>query len=201
MRQSRRGLKNLKEPNAKFPRALFIMANNELVRHADLSFVDGNIVLLAGSNYFVVHQGLLVRHSQVFHDLINAMDTTPAIEGRPVLSLPEPSHSIAYFLQALYDGMSVTNLTYFPARTLTFSSSFLTYDEPGFAVVASLLRVLTTYGVHRIRHDILRVLSTSWPTNLALWESRECSVTSPDGIYSPRPSLPHPVSVIPCHPN
>ena len=179
------------------------MANDELelVRHADLSFVDGNIVVLAGSDYFIVHQGLLVRHSQVFHELIKAMDTTPAIEGRPVLSLPESSRSIAYLLQALYDGMSVLSLHSSPARTLTFPSSFLTYDEPGFGIIASLLRVLTTYKIHRIRHDILRVLSNSWPTSLSHWESRECSVTSPDGVYSPRPSLPHPVSVIPCHHN
>ncbi|KAG8213809.1 hypothetical protein J3R82DRAFT_10522 [Butyriboletus roseoflavus] len=107
------------------------------------------------------------------------MDLTPAIEARPVLSLPESSRSIAYLLQALYDG-----------------TSFLTYDGPGFAIVASLLRVLTTYKVHRIRHDILRVLSTSWPTSLTQWDSRECSLTTPDGIYSPCPSLPHPVEVI-----
>lgn len=86
-----------------------------------------------------------------------------------------------------------------PPRTLTFISSFLTYDEPGFPVVASLLRVLTIYKVLRIRHDILRVLSFSWPTTLSQWESREHSVTTPDGVYSPRPSLPHPVSVTSCH--
>lgn len=177
------------------------MPANELVRHADLSFVDGNIVVLAGSEYFLVHQGLLVRHSQVLHDLIKAMDPAPAIEGRPVLSLPESSRSIAYLLQALYDGMSVLSLHTSLACTLTSPSSFLTYDGPGFAIVASLLRVLTAYKVHRTRQDILRVLSTSWPTNLSQWESRECSVTTPDGIYSPYPSLPHPVSVIPCHHN
>lgn len=177
------------------------MPNDELVRHGDLSFVDGNIVVLAGSEYFLVHQGLLVRHSQVLHDLIKAIDPTSSIEGRPVLSLPESSRSIAYFLQALYDGMSVTSLHASPACTLTSPSSFLTYDGPGFAIVSSLLRVLATYKVHRIRSDILRVLSTSWPTKLPQWESRECSVTTSDGIYSPRPSLPHPVSVIPCHHN
>ncbi|KIJ18848.1 hypothetical protein PAXINDRAFT_70392 [Paxillus involutus ATCC 200175] len=149
------------------------------VRHADLSFTDGNIVILADSNYFLVHQGLLARHSQVLGHLIKCMDPTPLIEGRPVLPLPEPSDSIACFLQVLYDG-----------------TSFLTYDEPGFATVASLLRVLTTYKVRRIRHDILDVLTASWPTTLAQWESRECSVTSPNGVYSPRPSLPHPIEVI-----
>jgi hypothetical protein len=164
------------------------------VRHADLSFTDGNIVILADSNYFLVHQGLLARHSQVLGHLIKCMDPTPLIEGRPVLPLPEPSDSIACFLQVLYDGTSVDSLIPL-AYTLTFTSSFLTYDEPGFATVASLLRVLTTYKVRRIRHDILDVLTASWPTTLAQWESRECSVTSPNGVYSPRPSLPHPMFV------
>ncbi|KAF9244858.1 hypothetical protein BU15DRAFT_41596 [Melanogaster broomeanus] len=150
-----------------------------LVRHTDLSFADGNIVILAGPSYFLVHQGLLSRHSQVLEHLIKSMDPTPTIEGRPVLSLPEPPDSIACFLQALYDGIS-----------------FLTYDEPGFTAVANLLRVLTTYKVQRVLRDILRVLSTFWPTTLAQWDSRECSVTSPDGVYSPRPSLPHPIEVI-----
>ncbi|KIJ67683.1 hypothetical protein HYDPIDRAFT_173491 [Hydnomerulius pinastri MD-312] len=148
-------------------------------RHVDLYFSDGNIVILAGSDYFLVHQGLLSRHSEVLEELIKQMDSTPGIEGRPVLSLPEPSHSIAHFLQALYDGIS-----------------FLTYDEPGFETVAGLLRVLTTYKVQHIRNDILRVLSTSWPTILTQWESRECSVTSLEGVYSPRPTFPHPIEVI-----
>ncbi|KAF9227465.1 DNA topoisomerase IV, alpha subunit [Gyrodon lividus] len=167
-----------------------------LVRHTDLSFADGNIVILADFDYFLVHRGLLTRHSEVLEHLIKSMDPTPAIEGQPVLSLPEPSDSIACFLQALYDGTSVYLLHTSLACALTSSSSFLTYDEQGFATVASLLRVLTTYKVHYIRHDILRVLSASWPTTLAQWESRECSVTSPDGVYSPHPSLPHPMFVI-----
>ncbi|KIK90801.1 hypothetical protein PAXRUDRAFT_35179 [Paxillus rubicundulus Ve08.2h10] len=100
------------------------------VRHAYLSFTDGNIVILADSNYFLVHQGLLARHSQVLGHLIT--------EGWLVLPLPEPSDTIACFLQVLCDGTS------------------LTCDEPGFATVASLLRVLITYKVWRIRHDILQ---------------------------------------------
>ncbi|KAG9316486.1 hypothetical protein JVU11DRAFT_2524 [Chiua virens] len=103
------------------------------------------------------------------------MDTSTVIEGRPVLTLPDSARSVTYLLQAF---------------------SFLTYDEAGFPIVASLLRVLTAYKIHRIRHDILRVLSNSWPTNLSQWQAREYTVTSPDGVYSPRPSLPHPVDVI-----
>ncbi|KAH7888792.1 hypothetical protein F5I97DRAFT_1855572 [Phlebopus sp. FC_14] len=148
-------------------------------RHPDLCFTDGNIVILAESAYFLVHQGLLSRHSQVLEELIKTMDDTPAIEGRPVLSLPETSTSVAYLLQALYDGIS-----------------FLTYDEPGFLTVASLLRVLTKYKVHRLRNDILHVLSTSWPTTLTQWESRECNLTNSEGVYCPHPALPHPIEVV-----
>lgn len=79
----------------------------DVVKHSDLSFVDGNIAVLAGSDYFIVHQGLLVRHSPVLRDLVAAVGPAPAIDGRPVLALPDSARSIALLLQALYDGMSV----------------------------------------------------------------------------------------------
>jgi hypothetical protein len=61
--------------------------------------------LLAGMSYFLVHQGLLARHSEVLGELMRSMDNTPTLEDRPVLTLPDPSTDVAHFLKAMYDGM------------------------------------------------------------------------------------------------
>lgn len=44
-----------------------------------------------------------------------------------------------------------------------------------------------------LRADVLRRLALAWPQNLVQWEAREKSVTDADGVYAPRPFLPHPV--------
>ncbi|KAG2150827.1 hypothetical protein DEU56DRAFT_778683 [Suillus clintonianus] len=155
------------------------MAIHMASKHTDLYFSDGNIILLAGMSYFLVHQGLLSRHSEVLDQLMRSMDNTPALEDRPVLTLPDSSTDIAHFLKAMYDGIS-----------------FVTYDSEGFPALSGLLRILTKYKVHHLRNDILRALSTYWPTTLAQWDTREASVTGQDGTYTPRDSLPHPIEII-----
>lgn len=81
------------------------MAMHMASKHTDLCFNDGNIVLLAGMSYFLVHQGLLARHSEVLDELMRSMDNTPTLEDRPVLTLPDSSTDVAHFLKAMYDGM------------------------------------------------------------------------------------------------
>jgi hypothetical protein len=81
------------------------MAMYTASKHTDLYFNDGNIVLLAGMSYFLVHQGLLARHSEVLNELMRSMDNTPTLEDRPVLTLPDSSTDVAHFLKAMYDGM------------------------------------------------------------------------------------------------
>jgi hypothetical protein len=74
-------------------------------KHTDLYFNDGNIILLAGMSYFLVHQGLLARHSEVLDELMRSMDDTPTLEDHAVLPLPDSSTDVAHFLKAMYDGM------------------------------------------------------------------------------------------------
>ncbi|OAX44146.1 hypothetical protein K503DRAFT_861722 [Rhizopogon vinicolor AM-OR11-026] len=149
------------------------------IKYTDIYFKDGNIVLLAGMSYFLVHQGLLSRHSEVLDQLIRTMDNSLVLEGRPVLTLPDPSPDITHFLKAIYDGIS-----------------FLTHDSQGFPTLSSVLRMLTKYKVHHLRNDILRALSVSWPTTLAQWDARETSVTAKAGTYTPLDALPHPIQII-----
>lgn len=76
-------------------------------RHPDLCFNDGNLAVLTGTNYFLVHQGLLCRHSSSLASIIESLEGKQgrSLEGRLVLELSETSNDVYYFLLALYDGM------------------------------------------------------------------------------------------------
>jgi hypothetical protein len=78
-------------------------------RHPDLCFNDGNLAVLTGSHYFLVHQGLLCRHSAPLAAIVKTLEGKQArfLEGRVVLELPDASNDVYYFLLALYDGMYV----------------------------------------------------------------------------------------------
>lgn len=78
-------------------------------RHPDLCFNDGNIAILTGGYYFLVHEGLLCRHSEVLDKLAKGLDRTQArlVEGRNTLQLGDSPEAMSNFLLALYDGMRV----------------------------------------------------------------------------------------------
>ena len=78
-------------------------------RHPDLCFNDGNLAVLTGGHYFLVHQGLLCRHSAPLAAIVKTLEGKQArfLEGRVVLELSDASNDVYYFLLALYDGMYV----------------------------------------------------------------------------------------------
>jgi hypothetical protein len=79
------------------------------MRVQDLCFDDGNLAILAGNHYFLIHEGVICRASPVLRALTMAMDrdNSHVLEGRAVLALQDSSDAMANFLQALYDGMCV----------------------------------------------------------------------------------------------
>ncbi|KAG5643446.1 hypothetical protein DXG03_000919 [Asterophora parasitica] len=143
-------------------------------RHPDLCFNDGNLAVLTGGNYFLVHQGLLCRHSAPLECVIESLEGKQVrfLEGRLVLELTETSNDVYYFLLSIYDGISA-----------------LKYDINDFGVVSAILRLATTYEVKHLRADILRGLSYAWPRNLAHWELREARLLSTTGVYEPHDDL------------
>ncbi|PFH53733.1 hypothetical protein AMATHDRAFT_73160 [Amanita thiersii Skay4041] len=155
----------------------------------DLCFADGNVTLLATNNittsttacHFVVHKGLLARHSPVLQDIFKVLEATKpdSFQGPPIVPLPDAAEDLACFLTALYDG-----------------TSHLHYDITDFTSIAAILRLATKYKVKRLRQDMLAGMSIAWPRFLTQWEIREANATSPNGIYEPRKSLPHPILVI-----
>ena len=147
-----------------------------LMEHHDLWFADGNVVLAAPTAAFCVHRGILARHSPVLAAALAALDhTLPRLR----LALDVPPDDLACFLYALYDGVST-----------------LRYGPSDFDLVSALLRLATKFQAQKIRDDVLRGLSHSWPSTLAQWEIREAAATSPNGLYKPRLSYPHPIMVI-----
>ncbi|KAI0743782.1 hypothetical protein C8Q80DRAFT_1106718 [Daedaleopsis nitida] len=148
-------------------------------RHSDLYFEDGNLSIVAGGQYFIVHRGLLSRHSGVLRKRIEVVKPIDDrhLEGLAVLYLDDSPEDFAHFLRALY-GLSYDN---------TLEDFFTT---------AAILRLATKYEVQALREVALRNLSLSWPTSLLMWEARERVATTADGLYTPHPALPHPLLVI-----
>ena len=164
-------------------------------RHPDICFDDGNVAILIGSHYSLVHHGLLSRHSKVLKALLENVfaQNDNSIEGRPMLQIQDSPVDMAHFLKALYDGMYVgLSFTYY-IYTQPSWRSHLTYDGSTFKIVAGLLRLFTKYQVHHLRQDVLRGLSSSWPTSLAKWDAREAKATDSSGLYAPQHGLPHPM--------
>ncbi|KIY50401.1 hypothetical protein FISHEDRAFT_65004 [Fistulina hepatica ATCC 64428] len=158
-------------------------AHAHCLRHPTFSFDDGNLALIAQDHYFLVHQGLLSRHSPYIANFLKSVDTSSPllakIQGRPAIRLEDTADDVCLFLTALYDGVSS-----------------LRHDPANFATIAAILRLCTKYGVRHLREELIRGLSAAWPTTLAQWEVREAGATSASGVYEPRKTIPHPILVI-----
>ena len=75
-------------------------------RCLNLSFEDGNIAVLAGKSYFLVHRGFLSRQSEYLAELTNDYSrSTMTLEGRPVLHLSDSPDDISLLLHSMYDGL------------------------------------------------------------------------------------------------
>lgn len=73
-------------------------------RHPELSFEDGNLAIVTGRQYFLVHRGLLCRHSSVLGQSISSLGSTHdrLLEGRSIMTLQDTPEDMVCFLQALY---------------------------------------------------------------------------------------------------
>ncbi|KAH0836409.1 hypothetical protein J3R83DRAFT_8010 [Lanmaoa asiatica] len=161
-----------------------------LVRHPDLWFSDGSIVLRAENTLFRVHKSLLARHSGFFHDLFalpqpeadaksSSKHFSEDIEGCQVLRLHDAPEDVANILTALVDGPNFGN-----------------NDPADFQVVSGVLRLATKYVVDSLRSKALDHLSVAWPATLKGWDAREDTSRSfelqagSEGIY------PSPIAII-----
>jgi hypothetical protein len=106
---------------------------SESVRHADLWFLDGSVILQAENTLFRVHISQLSRHSTFFRDLFSLPQAEPRhrsgrrslsvsssksvldgahMEGCPVVYLHDVAEDVGNLLTALYDGPYVSTCFY-----------------------------------------------------------------------------------------
>jgi hypothetical protein len=74
-------------------------------RHPDLWFDDGSVILNVGTTLFRVHRSTLSTHSTVFADMFHVPQppNQDAIEGCPVVHVPDSAKDFTCLLKALYD--------------------------------------------------------------------------------------------------
>ncbi|KAF8429956.1 hypothetical protein L210DRAFT_3073903 [Boletus edulis BED1] len=178
-------------PSLNVPKALI---------QSDIWFLDGNVVLVAGSAAFKVHRGQLERHSEVFKDmfLVGRAGVRPSrqgtslsdketlneegnkmVEGCPTVDIYDCPSDVHHLLVALYDGF------YFPKP-----------HARDFSALSSVLRLSTKYFIEHLRAQCLARLVHDWPTTLADWDRREAAATDVNGRYTPRDAYAHPVLAI-----
>lgn len=151
------------------------------IEHSEIWFSDGNIILLAGSTGFKVHQGQLARHSDFFAALFSlpTPGDEPTYDGCVYIRLDDSPIDVHHFLQALYDGL------YFQER-----------KPINFPTFAAVLRLSSKYAVDNLANHCLSRLESEWPSTLVSWNDRERLVVNCDGVYSPRDIYTHPILVI-----
>ncbi|KAI0769326.1 hypothetical protein BD413DRAFT_81579 [Trametes elegans] len=147
-------------------------------RLSELCFEDGNLAVVAGTRYFVVHRGLLCRHSEVFRDILSQpkSDDACTLEGHTVLVLDDDAEDFAHFLRAMYG---------------------LAYDNSmgSFQTASAILRLSTKYEISGLREAAIAHFSLSWPSTLSMWESREKTATDLEGVHPARINFTHPLYV------
>ena len=90
--------------------------NRHLQTHQDFCFQDASVVLLAGRCHFMVHKGLLARHSPVLAAAFKDGTFVNCFRGLPVLQVQDSSQDMVFFLLALYDGTYVPYLCSDPKK-------------------------------------------------------------------------------------
>ena len=72
--------------------------------HPELSFDDGNIVLVAGNTSFRVHKSQLARKSPVFKHWFATKDFEKTADGCDVMHVENSAKDLGVFLDAVYNG-------------------------------------------------------------------------------------------------
>lgn len=100
-------------PTLTDPQAAKATVNEEecVLRHPDLWFSDGSVVLKAEGTLFRVHVSQLVRRSLFFRDLFSlpqpsedAAKLDGTFDGCPLLVLHDSAEDLSNLLKTLYDG-------------------------------------------------------------------------------------------------
>ena len=95
-------------------RDLEVEVTPKVIKHSNLWFLDGNIILQTTSpsgdeiHFFRCHKSVLSKHSVVFADMFEpggyvCVRRSEEYEGVPVISIPDASADVDALLSMLYD--------------------------------------------------------------------------------------------------
>lgn len=187
-------------------------ANNDesVLRHPDLWFSDGSVVLKAEGMLFRVHISQLVRRSLFFRDLFSlpqpgkdAVGLDGTFGGCPLLILHDSAEDLSNLLKALYDGGPYVIYAWLPLKPDSiFLSALGDNGREDFRVVSGVLRLSTKYIIDSLRTRLIEHLSAAWPSTLHDWDAREAACRSyesenglPAGRLYPSPIVRLPSSL------
>lgn len=127
-------------------------------RHAEFWLEDGNIVLIADRAVaFRVHRSVLARKAGVFRDMFSFPQPDASSDHSfPVLHLSDAPEDLAYFLDAIYNGMQYR-----------FSKDC----RPSWAAVKALLLLGNKYGADELQDEATRCLRLHFPKNIEDWDA------------------------------
>ncbi|KAJ7782683.1 hypothetical protein B0H16DRAFT_1297340 [Mycena metata] len=141
------------------------------ITRSSIWYKDGSVVLQAHNTQFRVHWGLLSQHSTFFRDLedLPQPPEQPAVDGCPVIELPDDEVDVEHLLKALYDPM------------------FLLQKALPFPVIVAFLRLGRKYEFRDFFNTALERLTSENPTTLKAYDALRV-----DGKYDPTCIVPYP---------
>ncbi|KAI0710512.1 hypothetical protein C8Q76DRAFT_624395, partial [Earliella scabrosa] len=157
------------------PQACTLDTSQVLARNNLFSFIDGNIALAADTTAFVVHEAVLVRHSQSFAHIVDRFhieyaatppDSRETMNGCPVLRVPDSAYDIKHMLYAI-----LLN----PTETVPFS------------ILASLARMGHKYRIPALLTEATRRLESVY--TLTACQSRHRSGSTALATVEPQDAI------------
>ncbi|KAF7978456.1 hypothetical protein HWV62_656 [Athelia sp. TMB] len=121
-----------------------------MVKHADLWFSDGSVILNTDAVSFRVHRSILCKHSTIFSDMFELPGQPQhGAMGCPVINMPDSEKDLAYLLRAI----------------------FFSVDEGGTKAIkldaaCSILRLSTKYMLPSFRARAIKELEKYFPVTL-----------------------------------
>ncbi|KAI0085849.1 hypothetical protein BDY19DRAFT_964688 [Irpex rosettiformis] len=128
-----------------------------LVRHENLSYDDGNLLVVAESTMFQVHRSVLARKSALFKDLLSLPqpDTEEKIDDLPVVRLLDSSADVALLIDSIYNGEKYR---------------YKEEEGPAWPTVHRLLTLGTKYQIEELREEAIQQLHRRYPKKIVGWD-------------------------------
>lgn len=141
-------------------------------RSARFWFDDGNVVLQAGDTQFRVHRSHLVLHSEIMKDCFSCPqpDGVPAVEGCPLVHLPDSAldiENLCALLYGLYQYVTDIGLSVFK-----FTQSYFSIDVQGIdtSYLGTMIRMGRKYDISFVKVSALKFLRNLFPRTLEQWD-------------------------------